>query len=249
MSTIKNHKEGLYEFLQEPDREELRKILKSYDFENDNLDFKRDWVENSKLAKHILAFGNSGGGVIIFGISEGSDNTFKIDGLDKFKDHSDISVNNYLPEVAEEIYTIEEFDYEASEWDALEGEKFQVLFIEDTPQIVPLICAKDGKHVDEGNIYVRKNSRSKKAENHRDIERLINRRVESEPKTSQKNIGHHLSQLRQIKLRQSESISSVIGSFGTISPIERGREEAYQKYLSRLEKQKKEVIEREPDIK
>lgn len=66
---MKNNSKSLYEefavFFENPTRDSLRKLLSRNFGESNQIDFKESWPESNKLAKHILAFANSGGGVIL----------------------------------------------------------------------------------------------------------------------------------------------------------------------------------------
>ncbi|MFC7214562.1 helix-turn-helix domain-containing protein [Saliphagus sp. GCM10025334] len=186
------------EFFREPNREKLREILRNYDGEYDNLDFKKEWIDNAKLGKHVLALANSGGGVILFGISEKEDNTLEIKGLENLKDKSDLSIDQYLPDEAHEIYEVEEYVYASAEWSELEGKLFQVLFVDDVPEILPLISQK-GKQgrISRDRIYIRKNTKSIEA-GQSGINNIIDRRVKSQLETKSDDIREDLSQLKAL---------------------------------------------------
>jgi hypothetical protein len=59
--------EGFARFFEEPRRENLRELLRDTAGEYSHLDFKREWPETWKLARHILAIANSGGGSLVSG--------------------------------------------------------------------------------------------------------------------------------------------------------------------------------------
>jgi predicted HTH transcriptional regulator len=61
------------DFFSQPSREKLTAILTQNLGEFDHLDFKAEIFVGSNLAKHILAFANSRGGAIVFGIVENDD--------------------------------------------------------------------------------------------------------------------------------------------------------------------------------
>lgn len=184
------------EFFREPNRERLREILQSYDGENNNLDFKQQWIDQAKLAKHVLAFANSGGGVIVFGVAETDDNTLSIEGLDELMDKSDLAIDQYLPDSAIGIYKIQDFNYEAAEWDEIEQSLFQVLFIDYVPEFLPLVSTKRAEgRIDDNTIYVRKNTKSTKA-SQSDIQDLINERVEAQFENESRDLRKDLNQLK-----------------------------------------------------
>jgi hypothetical protein len=68
-------KEMVYDVLQNPTRENFIDILDNGLGEQDNLDFKVQWIEAQKLAEILLGIANSGGGAIILGVKENEDGT------------------------------------------------------------------------------------------------------------------------------------------------------------------------------
>jgi hypothetical protein len=53
-------REAFARFFEEPTREGLRELLRENFGEANELDFKREWPESSKLAKHVLGLANFG---------------------------------------------------------------------------------------------------------------------------------------------------------------------------------------------
>jgi hypothetical protein len=78
------------DFFAQPTRQKLMAILTQNLGEFDHLDFKADVFVGSKLAKHILAFANSSGGAIVFGIVENEDPSLDPKGLATPKDKSEV---------------------------------------------------------------------------------------------------------------------------------------------------------------
>lgn len=117
-------KESFAQFLEDPSREKLRELFQLQTGEEDFLDFKLIWLTGAKLAKHILAFSNSGGGCLVVGVGQSKDGTFKAEGLEEFWDKVEIknSVNKFLPSGLN--YTIHDFHYESSEYAKILGKKF-----------------------------------------------------------------------------------------------------------------------------
>lgn len=66
----KSLKEQFANFFEEPTRDKLKKIIQFNLGEEDYLDFKGCWPEGAKIAKHVLAFANSGGGCMVVGCRE-----------------------------------------------------------------------------------------------------------------------------------------------------------------------------------
>ena len=84
------NKDAVYEFLQNINRESFADLLKTSDYESDNLDFKETWIKKGTLAKELLAMANSGGGLIVFGVKEIENNQFDPCGLQETSDPAEI---------------------------------------------------------------------------------------------------------------------------------------------------------------
>ena len=86
---LKNNKEQAAELFNSPDRVTFREFLKTNTGEYDDIEFKGDYIEEYKLAKHIIAMANSGGGIITFGIEEDKNNILTPLGIE-IKDKTEI---------------------------------------------------------------------------------------------------------------------------------------------------------------
>ena len=84
------NKDALYDVLKEPNLENFRYLLQNHMGEEDQLDFKKEWEDNEKISKHLLAMANSGGGCIVFGVHQLDDGSFQIDGIEKLKDAAEL---------------------------------------------------------------------------------------------------------------------------------------------------------------
>ncbi len=159
-------KDELYEILKNPTKENFRYLLQNHLGEEDYLDFKSEWPDKEKEARHILAMANSGGGCIIFGVFQKEDGTFDISGLNNLKDAADLrkEIKGYIPPSLK--YHVKDFTYENSEYDKMIGKKFQILIVEDVPTELSFVCCKDGERLKDGDIYVRKGTESEKATNY-----------------------------------------------------------------------------------
>jgi predicted HTH transcriptional regulator len=116
-------KDEFAEFFGEPTLVTLRKVLEKTTGELENLDFKLKWPDSPKLARHLLAMGNSGGGCIIVGISQPKGEILDPIGLDEFEDESTIRsrINKYIPnQIADHIH-VRDFAYTESEYPKIKG--------------------------------------------------------------------------------------------------------------------------------
>lgn len=138
-ATPRGAKEALAQLLSDPTREGLRTLLQEQMGETANLDFKEEWPEDGKLARHVLAFGNSGGGCLVVGVAEQADNTLVPKGLNALRDKVDLtkSLAKQTPPSLMSNVDIFDFVYEDSEYGALQGRKFQVLCVCPIPSTCP----------------------------------------------------------------------------------------------------------------
>jgi len=218
------------------------------------------WGSLSKIAKHILAFSNSGGGCIIFGINQLKDGSLEAVGLDNITDKSEVEngVSNFLPQGLE--YQVLDFTYTESEYDNIKGKRFQVLMIEDAPEYIPFISKKDGEGINKDAIYVRKGTSSKKA-TYEEIQAMINRRLETRySSTSELELEEHLIQLKVLykhidKHHLQGGIAKVVGDLFNASimtgqkvPNPTYPKEDFEDFISRVIEVKKNRIERVLDI-
>lgn len=255
------NKDELYDILNNPTRENFRALLQNHMGEEDYLDFKKDWPEKEKEARHILAMANSGGGCIVFGVIQKDDGTFEIDGLDKLKDAADLrkEVKSYLPSSLK--YYIKDFSYDNSEYKAMKGKKFQILIVEDEPLELPFVCCKDGEKIKDGDIYVRKGTESERANNF-EISEMIKRKIK-ETKIPRNNINMPLNKhLEQLKILYEEltyttrysdvlvNISKALSIFDSsaVHKKECYPKEDYDSFVVRMLDKKKKRIEEELDI-
>jgi predicted HTH transcriptional regulator len=195
-------KKGLMEefskFLENPNRQTLLDLFKFNTGEYNHLDFKKEHLDDEKLIKHILAFGNFGGGILIFGVEEKEDGSFDTEGILEFKKKEDIEskLKNYLP--SELSYEILNFDF--SDWESpkIKDKKFQVILIEDTPQYLPFMAKKEIGSIRLFDIFTRKNKKSEIVD-YDSLSKIINRKIESGFSTNKENyLIKNLSELRRI---------------------------------------------------
>lgn len=255
------NKDELYDVLNNPTRENFRELLQNHLGEEDYLDFKKEWPEKEKEARHILAMANSGGGCIVFGVMQNDDGTFEIKGIDKLKDTADLrkEVKSYLPPSLR--YNIKDFSYDNSEYEAMKGKKFQILIVEDNPLELPFVCCKDGEKIKDGDIYIRKGTESEKANNF-EISEMIKRKIK-ETKIPRNNMNMTLDKhLEQLKVLYAEltyttrnsdvfaNLSKALCIFGssTVHKKDCYPKEDYDSFVVRMLDKKKKRIEEELDV-
>lgn len=67
-----------------------------------------------KLAKHILAFSNSGRGVVVYGVKELNNGSLESTGLEEIKDEAQFGsqIETYIPDSAHTLYALETYKYD-----------------------------------------------------------------------------------------------------------------------------------------
>ncbi|ODC02035.1 hypothetical protein A3197_21555 [Candidatus Thiodiazotropha endoloripes] len=189
--------EGFSKFFEEPTREHLRALLESNVGEIDLLDFKEIWPSKYKLAKHVLSFSNSGGGVLVVGVAENEGELTSV-GLAELNDKADIekSLTPYLPNGIK--YEVLDFSYSASEYADLVGRSFQVMLIEHDSKRIPYLCKKSGDGLKDNVVYIRRGTSSTEA-THDEVQKLINERIETGFSSSNVlELEEHLEQLKTL---------------------------------------------------
>lgn len=192
-------KDQLYDyFLKEPTKENFRRFLQENCGEMDEIDYKETWIEKGHLAKTMLSMANSGGGVIVVGVREEDDGTLIPIGLETFEDKAKINddIAKYFP--ASLDYEIFDFNYNASEYEAVKDKKFQILVVHDTPDRLPFISIKGTVDLEKDVIYVRRGTKCEKA-SASEIEHIISRKMETVFKeSSDLPLDEHLIQLKKL---------------------------------------------------
>jgi len=253
--------ESFTQFFESPTRESLRALLKEHVGELRNCDFKEAWPEHSAVAKHLLGLANVGGGCLIVGVKENEDKTLSPDGLHSLKDKADIinGVKLFLPEPLLAALEIGDFSYDAAEYAALVGKKFQVLFVHGRPEAVPFVAQRAGSGIRAGAIYVRREGITEEA-TYEEVQRLLTERLAASPQTTEaRNLKEHLEELkvlyaeipRNIRsatpmplLRFNQDIERVVRSLsGGSKPNPDYPSEDYVSFVRRLLDEKKMLIE------
>lgn len=159
-------------FFDKPSRESLEELLDKHNFENENLDYKESWdIDRSSLARIILSFANNKGGCIIFGVKEDSKKLDPI-GVSAIEDEVEFrsSIEKYIPESLKSHVQLINV--------TVEKKTFQIIFIEDLPNLLPFISTADGKNIQNNQVYFRNGSKSEKVNNDQ-FQGIIDRRIKS----------------------------------------------------------------------
>ena len=199
MAVTKGVREDFARFFEEPTREGLREVLRNNVGEADELDFKREWPEGSKLAKHVLGLANfGGGGCVVAGVEQAEGGRLDPVGVDAVEDKTKLlgCMARHLPHDLARQLEVLDFPYQDSEYPTLKGKAFQVLFVPDDPQHLPFLAAADGKNVKANVVYTRRNAGTEPA-NHAELQRIISRRLETGYSSRRElDLREHLEQLR-----------------------------------------------------
>lgn len=211
-----NSKDLMYKFLEEPTRENFSTLVINNTGEQNNIDFKSEWIKPQKIVQIILGMSNTGGGAIVFGIKENKDGTNVAIGLEIMEDKAKVQgqIENYLPkELCFEIY---DFDYSSEEYSKFKDKKFQVLLVSSYKKNLPYICAKSGDDIKEGAVYVRRGTKTEVA-NTLEMQTLISKRVDSlYSNTSEIELQEHLTQLQVLYSNIDRNLAYYTGGIGEI---------------------------------
>ena len=217
----------LKQFMLEPTLDNLKELLLHNTGETDFLDFKSKWIDMTKLAKHILAISNSGGGCIIVGVTQLDDGTHKLDGLQPRDVLDKADVDNKLEHLLPKYikYRTEDFIFPMRTHDKLKGKTFQVLIIEYDPKYVPYTSVVNQGELKYGAIYIRQGTKSIEANSEKLVE-IILRKVESGGSGFEDyNLRDHLQHLNIL-----------------YEELQANQNEEYKKFLQELIKDKKKKI-------
>ncbi|MBM7584217.1 putative HTH transcriptional regulator [Bacillus pakistanensis] len=189
-------------FLNNPSKESFKQLWQSNTGETDYLDFKMMWIEWTKMAKHILAIANSGGGCIIIGVRQNDLGSIDWVGLkeESFLDKADVDnkLHHLLPKYLK--YRTEDFIFSKDEHADLRFKRFQVLIIEYDPKYVPYTSIVNRGELRYGSIYIRQGTKTMEASNDKLVE-IILRKVQSGGSDSDEiSLQDHFRQLKGLFL-------------------------------------------------
>lgn len=272
MEFPKQIKDTVYRLLQEPTLDHFREFLQDQTGEHNAIDFKQEWIEKDKLAKLMLALANYGGGIVVFGVHENDDKTFSCDGLKELQAKEQIGawIKPYLSSSLK--YDVYDFSYQTSEYEALKGKQFQMLFVEDTPQFLPFISRKEGSNIKPATIYIRRGTSDEQV-TEEELSHILERRMKHIfPVTGKPLVlEEHLEQLKILynhigptisKIKNPENIPFVqaLKTFAELAREITGGyeyeteknplypEESYEQFIAALIDKKKKKIERVLDL-
>lgn len=260
------------QFLKEPTKDRFIDFVRSNCGEMNEIDFKEKWVERGHLAKTILAMANSGGGIIVFGVKEEADGSLIPVGLEELKDKSKVDLGKLVSPNLD--YEILDFNYDSPVYSTTDCHFFQIIVVHYTPDRLPFVSLGETNGIDKDIIYVRRNTRTEKA-NEREIQSIIQSRLSSiyNSGDSDLSLPEHLRQLRllyeemprniRVVVRRGEpskfaralsllsSASSTL--YGEVEYEEQPNpvypQESYEQFVSRMIEAKKLRIERVLDVK
>ena len=247
MKLNKQQHEAFAKFFETPTREGLREVLKQNIGETDYLDFKREWPDFTKLAKHILALGNSGGGAMIVGVEQIADGTIHSAGVPALMDKEKFfkGIKAYVPDGL--LVDLFDFTFQESEYAAIKGKSFQVLIVEFDVRRIPLLATREGTDI-RGNVaYVRKGTNSDEA-THADLQALISQRIDSGfSSTKALKLSEHIEQLQVINKSRRVRGGLDVGALVQYARLfgEAGSAKDFYEFMDMLYLQKKMQIRKE----
>ena len=265
---LRGFKEALADVFKDPTRDSVRELLRQNTGETASLDFKEDWPADEKVARHVLALGNSGGGCLVVGVAERADKTLDLVGLAALKDKVDVTkkLHALVPDTLRKDIELHDFAYDTSDYGALQGKKFQLVLVLPDPEHMPFVAERGNADARVGAVYVRRGTESVEA-NQAELQRIINDRLATGRSTAAAmSLQDHLDQLfvldgripRTIAERRrgtAELASQILASqnrwlFGSVQqkPNPALPKEDAQAFVIRMFEAKKERIARELDV-
>ncbi|WCN38634.1 RNA-binding domain-containing protein [Aneurinibacillus uraniidurans] len=223
----------LKDFLLDPTHDTLCDLLLHNTGETDFLDFKAKWIDLTKLAKHILAIANSGGGSIIVGVGQQADGSSSLDGLSNqdFLDKADVDnkLGNYLPSWVK--YRTEDFIFDGQASAPFTDKKFQVLIIEYDPKYVPYTSIISRGELRYGAIYIRQGTKSIEASNEKLLEIILRKVKAGDAYSTDLTLIEHLTQLKHLYAERN-----------------RQADDDYERFIERVIERKQRRIEQVLDV-
>nr|WP_236165549.1 ATP-binding protein [Pseudomonas fulva] len=255
---------GFSEFFAKPSNETLRALIRNNIGETNNVDFKEIWPDKGKLAKHVLALANSGGGVLLIGIKDDDPPSAVGIGPGDLRDKTVIAdmIKALIPSSL--TYEVFDFNYRDSEDSVLKGKAFQVLIVDSRPSDLPYLSVKSSGDLKSNVVYVRSGTSSTEA-SHDQLQKILDSRINTQEAARRLlDLGEHCEQLKmlfgQLPVRResdwlfSRGIRNSLGVSASwqdkFAKLAEGidRQPTYQDFISSCIEKKKRRIERELDI-
>ncbi|UDI77187.1 ATP-binding protein [Staphylococcus taiwanensis] len=180
--------------------------------EKDDLDFKKDWIDNEKLAKLILSMANFGGGNVIIGVEEDDDKYIPI-GLQMLKDKAEVNtqLSKFLPDSLISSIEVENFEFDDEIYKSLNGKKFQCITIKSNNNDLPYLSTKDGNYISKNRIYIRRHTSVEEANNY-EITQILNKKMNAiYSETKKMDLDVHISQLKLLYENVNKSKTRLVG--------------------------------------
>ena len=237
---MKHLREEFAKFLEQPDRVTLRDLLRSHVGESDQHDFKEEWPPlGPKLARHVLGFANSGGGILVLGVKEHADGSMEAIGLRQLTDKATVhnAITTYIPDGLE--CDVGDFCYTESEYERLQGKMFQVLFVENCPEHLPFLASRDGDGIKESVVYVRAGTSTRPATHHQ-LQSILNRRIATGHSTERAlTLRAHLDELKMLYDERRPRPLSIIAAMAFAADPR----DTYEDFIEQLIASKQRAIE------
>lgn len=256
MNSYKDRDNYFVNFENNPTHENFKHLIQQNTGEKSYIDFKCEWLDFATVARHILAFANSGGGCLVIGVEDTQRSPI---GLYKSKDETEIrqGIQKYLPNKFignwANLIELHDFNYNEGEDSDFNGKKFQVLIVRDDYRLIPFLSVKEAKNdknktiLQVDTVYIRRGTSSCPV-NDEELQKLINRRIEAGYSSKHLlDLSEHLEQLKilykekedcmNITKRRRKDIRSNSGFNGFF-------DREYSDLVDKLIKQKRLIIER-----
>lgn len=212
------------QFIADPTPDHLGTILLENTGEWPRCDFKVEIPATPKLARHVLALANSGGGIIVIGVIDG---TLEAVGVNSLTDETTVrnGLKKYLPHVLLGSIRFQSYEFATDAPDHLACKRFQVLIIQNLQSYLPFLASKQsGDDLRSDIVYVRSGTSSEPA-NHDELQDAINRRLETGHSTrSELDLATHIEHLRLLyrnidRYYYSGGLLSNLGFSGVIETL------------------------------
>lgn len=190
-------------------------------------------------------------------MKENDDRSLAPVGVADLKDKADINNGTklYLPEPLFAALEIADFQFDSSDYGALVGKRFQIIFAHPRPDAVPFVAQRGGEGIRTGAIYLRREGQTEEA-NYEEVQRLLDQRLELSPQTREaRGLKEHLEELRVLygeipRQVQSFGIHETVANWTRLSEMLIGKrvenssypKEDYQSFVLRMLEGKKRLI-------